>query len=104
MAVITVARWQVNPGRQQEFMALVGEAKRIHERLGGKVRVWNVTLAGPDSNTISYSVEHKDMTAFGSFTDKLAVDAEWLALGAKAMTPNPTARLLSQSLGTELIV
>jgi hypothetical protein len=104
MAVATVVRFQINPGRQLEFMTLVGEAKGIHEGLGGKVRVWNATIAGPDSGTVSYVIEHKDMAAYASFSDKMAADAKWLAFAAKAFNANPTSRVLSSVLITEAAV
>ncbi len=39
MAVATVSIWRPNPGRFQDFLGAVTQARKIHERLGGKVRV-----------------------------------------------------------------
>ena len=104
MAVATVTRFQVNPGRNADFMALVAEAKKIHARLGATVRVWNATLAGADSGTVSYVIEHKDIAAYASFSDKLAADAEWQKFLPKAFSANPTSRAVSAALITEAAV
>lgn len=104
MAVATVTRFQINPGKGPDFMALVVEAKRIHERLGGKVRVWNATIAGPDSGTVSYVIEYTDMAAYASFTEKLTADAEWQKFVPKAFSANPAGRALSAALITEAAV
>ena len=36
-AIVQVNTWRVRAGRLQEFMATTASAKKIHERLGGKV-------------------------------------------------------------------
>ncbi|MDP9238220.1 MAG: hypothetical protein M3P30_12635 [Chloroflexota bacterium] len=101
MAVATVVRFAINPGKNQEFMALAAEAKKIHERLGGKVRIWNATLAGPDSGNVSYVIEHANIAAYASFSDKMGADAEWLKFVPKAFSANPAGRALSSVLITE---
>jgi hypothetical protein len=77
MAVIQVSQFRVVPGKFQEFTANVAKAKKIHERLGGQVRVWTALIAGPNSGLVSYVIEHKDMAGFATFSDKLAADSEW---------------------------
>ena len=101
MAVAQVTQFQISPGRNQEFNAQVAEAKGHHERLGGRVRVWQATVAGPNTGLVSYVVEHKDMAAFAAFSDKMGTDAQWLAFVAKIFTANPTGTLVSSALATE---
>ncbi len=103
MAVATVVRFQVNPGRGPEFMALLAKAKGMHEAAGGKVRVWTATIAGADTNSVSYVIEHKTMTAFAKFTDKMAADTKWQAFLTKAQATQ-SARQLSGVLITEAVL
>lgn len=79
-------------------MPLLSRAKCIHERLGAKVRVWS------GARIVSYSIELPNMEAFGRFMNALATDSEWLTLGESAHARVFSARLLSQSLDTEVAV
>lgn len=98
MAVLTTSRWSVNPGQQQTCLALLSRAKCIHQRLGAKVRIWS------DAEIVSYSVEYPNMEAFGRFMNALMTDSEWLRLGESALARDFSARLLGQSLDTEVAV
>ena len=102
MAVAQIVQFRINPGKNQEFNAQVAEAKGHHERLGGRVRVWQATAAGPNSGIVSYVIEHKDLAAFATFSDKLAADAQWLAFVAKIFTANPSGTLVSSGLANEI--
>ena len=102
MAVSTVTIWQASPGRTGDFLATAAKAKGIHQRLGGTVRLRQITVGGPNSLHFVYTIEHKDMAAYASFSDKSNADAEWLALIAGAMTADPSATLVSQSLTTDV--
>lgn len=104
MAVALVTQFQVNPGRNLDFMALVSEAKKIHERVGAKVRVWTATIAGPNTGNVSYVIEHADMSAYAAFSDKLQADKDWQAFVVKAFNANPTSRVLGSTLATEAAV
>ena len=77
MALRQVAQFRMVPGKAQEFMTNVAAAMKIHERLGAQVRVWTAVVAGPNSGMVSYIIEHKDWTSFGSFNEKLTSDSEW---------------------------
>ena len=102
MAVAQVAQFRITQGKAVEFNAQVAEAKKIQERLGGRVRVWQATAAGPNTGLVSYVIEHKDMAAFAAFSDKVATDAQWLAFTAKIFTANPSGTLISGALATEI--
>ena len=102
MAVAQVFQFRINPGRNQEFNAQVAEAKGHAERLGARVRVWQATMAGPNTGLVSYVIEHKDMAAFATFADKLAADSGWQAFVAKIFTANPTATAISAALANEV--
>jgi hypothetical protein len=102
MAVAQVIQFRITPGKGVEFNAQAAEAKKIQERLGGHVRVWQATAAGPNSGIVSYVIEHKDLAAFAAFSDKLSADAEWLAFVPKAFSANPAGTLLSVALASEM--
>jgi hypothetical protein len=100
MAFINVVVWRPKAGRAAEFLAQVSEAKKMHERLGARVRVLQAG-AGPNPFTVTYVTEHTDGKAYGEFLDKLLADAEYQSFWAKALT-DPTAEPLQSSLLSEL--
>ena len=103
VAVAQVAQFRIIQGKNQEFNANVAEAKKIHERHGGRVRVWQATAAGPNTGLVSYVIEHDDLAAYASFAAKLAADSEWLAFAGKTLqSANPTGALISATLATEI--
>jgi hypothetical protein len=103
VAVATVTQWRITQGRRQDFLAASQQAKKIHERLGGRVHLWGATLAGPNSALASYVIEHDDFQSYARFTEKLAADAEWQAFFATTVNhPDPVATLVSNSLATEI--
>jgi hypothetical protein len=102
VAVAQVIQFRINPGRNQEFNAQVAEAKKLQERLGGRVRVWQATAAGPNTGLVSYVIEHPDLAAFAAFSDKLNADSQWQAFVAKVFTANPSGTLISAALVNEI--
>ena len=98
MAVRSVAIWQPSPGKAGAFLAICTQAKAIHERLGGKVRVSQLTFAGPNAGQIVYSIEHADMTALAKFGEKLSADTAWQTLWSGSQTADPAATLQSHSV------
>jgi hypothetical protein len=102
MAVSTVAIWVARPGRAGEFLASAAKAKAIHERLGGKVRLRQIVMGGPNAQQFVYTIEHANMAAFATFSDKFQADKEWTALWTAANSTDPTATLVSHSLTTDV--
>jgi hypothetical protein len=100
--ILSVATWRPHDGKTQEFVAGVGVAKKIHERLGGRVRVLTTQFGGSPL-TLVYGIDHDSWAAFGTFGEKLASDSEWLALTAQAQA-NPLAELVSHSVSFEVAV
>lgn len=101
-AVATVATWRPRDGKTQEFVANAATAKKIHERLGAKVRVWSSNFGGQPM-TFGYVLEHRSWAAFGEFGDKMEKDNEWQVFWAKA-SANPTADLIQNSVVSELMM
>lgn len=100
MAVIAVTAWQINPGRGQQFISNVVEAKKIHERLGARVRVVQGG-PGPRPGAVTYLLEFDDMVKYGEFVQKMAADAEWQAFWTRAQS-DPSGEILEQGLAQDL--
>lgn len=102
MTVVSTFVWLPSPGRRDEFDAAVAVAKKIHERVGARVAVWNTTVGGV-ANSVAYTTEFEDMTSFGTFSDKLQSDEEWQAFWAAATSSTDAiATLLDTVLMSEV--
>jgi Trp operon repressor len=103
MAVVQVATWSVEQGRMQDFLTNAATAKKIHERLGARVRVLQSFLAGEASGRVAYVIECADIAEWGSWTQKQQTDPEWQAFVAGVLSaPDPGARLVSNSLASDI--
>ena len=94
--VISVSQWQPKDGRIQDFVAQVATAKKIHERLGAQVRVWQTAFGGRPMS-IGYVIQHESWEAFGHFGQKMSEDSEWQQFWANALL-DPTAELIENSV------
>ena len=104
MAVVQAIQFRIIQGKNQEFMANVAEARKIQEGLGGRVRAWQATMAGPNSGIVTYTIEHDDLAAFAAFSDKLQADSDWLAFVARTLgSANPTGTFMSAVLANEIV-
>ena len=52
MTVRSVSIWRARDGKLAEFMGNVAQAKKIHERLGGKVRVSQTLFGGQPATVV----------------------------------------------------
>lgn len=100
MAIAQVAVWRPLPGRFVDFMKVCQQARKIHERLGGQVRMWQ-TQMGSNANTLAYVIQHADGAGFGKFIDKLNGDGEWQQLVA-SFQADPLAEIEQSNLLQEL--
>jgi len=100
-AVSTIFLWRPRPGRLLDLIAAAAAGKKVHERLGGKVRAWNSQFGG-ESTTLGYVIEHADWKRFGEFTANLESDKEWQALMAGWTSQrDPIADLLGSQVVVE---
>lgn len=98
-AIASISLWRPRDGKIADFMARVTTAKKIHERLGGKVRVWQSQFGGQPLS-VGYVIETESWEAFGAFGAKMEKDAEWQQFWADALQ-NASADLLQNSVVTE---
>ena len=104
MAVVQAIQFRIVQGKTQEFMANVAEARKMQEAMGGRVRVWQATIAGPNSGIVTYTIEHDDLAAFAAFAEKLQADSAWQAFASKTiLSYNPTGNFLSIAFSTEIV-
>ncbi len=102
MAVASVFRVRVKPGRFQDILSLNSEAGKIIERLGAQLQVWRQAI-GAEPDSITYIIQHDDMTQYGAFSDKLQSDAEWQRLVERIQAdPDPPTEPISNALLTEV--
>ncbi len=103
MAVAQVVQFRIVPGRNEEFAKNVAAGKKIHERLGGRVRVWTALIAGPNTGIVSYVIEHDDLAAFADFSAKLTADPEWVEFTAKVLgRADPAGLVQGATLANEI--
>ncbi len=102
MTVIHQTGWQPKPGRDQEFIQAIPQARALHTRLGARVRVWRAIVAGPNSGRIGYGLEFDSHSAFAKFSAALQGDADWMALVPKYWGPESPATSLGNSIFTTL--
>ena len=83
-----VFSWDVQQGQTENFVALCLESQKIHERLGASAGV-NIDEIG----NVHYELSFENWAAYGEFSEKLAVDAEWQAFFSNA-NADPVAELV----------
>lgn len=103
MATRQVVQWEPNPGRGADVVANMAEAKKIHERLGYRVRAWQTIAGGAVGPRIAYVLESDNLAAFFTAADKSRTDADWAAFVQRVLqSPNPSATQISSSVATEI--
>lgn len=103
MAILATTVWRVRPGRTQDFLANVGTAKKIAERLGGRVRVVNQAV-GTNAPAFIFIIESADWKAYGELQSKMQSDSEWQGFFQKAIATNrdPSADLIATGLSSDV--
>ena len=98
MAVASISSWKAAPGRRKEFIERLSQARKFHEKYGGRVRIWNHSVAGDDVGTIDYWIEHADFEAYGRFYAALANDTENKQWFQKFTEDDPSGRVVATRL------
>jgi hypothetical protein len=78
-AMLMVSAWRPSPGKLSALMEAFHQAKKVHERLGGQVQMWQ-TQVGGEPQALLYGVRFENGKEYGTFIDKLEADAEWQRL------------------------
>ena len=103
MSVIAIFKYQVKPGRMQDFMAKLKEAglpKFASKAMPKSFRLFRSTAPGPDTGAAIMMIEYDDMAAYGARTAYENANPEWKKL-FEAREDSPET-LLSVELLTEM--
>ena len=98
MAVASISSWKVSPAGRSEFVRALSEARKFHEKYGGRVRVWNNSVAGDAVGIVEYWIEHDDFEAYGRFSAALATDREYEQWYLRFTGENATGYVVSTRL------
>lgn len=103
MSVIAIFKYDVKPGRMQDFMAKLREAgspKFASKVMPKSFRLFRSTVPGPDTGPVIMMIEYDDMAAYGARTANENANPEWKKLFEAAEASPET--LLSVELLTEM--
>ncbi len=101
MAVSVLSQFRAIPGRGQEFLKIVGEAKAVNERLGAKVIVRQTVFGGELAGVIIVGSLFESEESHAEFTERLLQEQDH-PLFVMSRSANPPATLLSRSLNVEI--
>ncbi|HJL89797.1 MAG TPA: hypothetical protein QF905_05630 [Acidimicrobiales bacterium] len=93
--------WEVNQGREGDFIGVCRRSTEIHKRLGA-VNVALIAHSTGPGHLMTYVLTFENGAGYGAFVDALASDSEWLALG-REFVADPPARIVSSDTGTNLL-
>ena len=75
---LQVVSVDVNAKNQAKYLEKLAKAQTIFARLDlPAFRMWQSTLAGPNTGGLTIAIEYADMASFAAGQAKLQADAEW---------------------------
>jgi hypothetical protein len=101
MTVLAIFKYDVKPGRTDEFMAKLAEAAGPQFNspvMPQSVRLFRSTVPGPDTGPVILMIEYPDMAAYGARTAFENANTDWKRLFAPK--PDSPEALLSVELLT----
>ncbi len=102
MAIAQVRVIRPRPGRRPDLLNTLARGKRIHERCGGSVRIFE-SATGPNVGAFLHVVETSDWKAYGEYRTKLEADPEYRALMAEIQNNrDPAAEIVSAEVIEEV--
>lgn len=89
-------------GDLPKFIELFKQSQAINQRLGmkGQSRIWQSTLAGPNTGSIAVAIEHPSLVSMAQDGAKLAADAEWQQVVSAFQAAK--MRIVSNSVAVEI--
>ncbi len=101
-AVRLVILIEVEPGQLGAYLQRLSQEVAIQKRLNLPAsRIFQATLAGPNTNTISFVIDHPSLAAFAANNTKLQTDAEWQSW-SEELNKAGIRRIVSNSLLVEV--
>ena len=96
MAISRVVSVRVLPGRLDDFISRLGEAKKILESHGSSVTFYR-TLAGPQPDAVLIVSSVDDWPQFAEVSAKVQADATWQAF-ERQLANDPVVERLGTSM------
>ncbi|HRA33011.1 MAG: hypothetical protein V9F06_01475 [Thermomicrobiales bacterium] len=95
MALLSMKTFRAEPGREDDLVQLMRDAKKEMLRVDSRrtVRVFRV-VDGPDAGNVSIAIEYEGLEAFREIRAKEQADAGWQAIGDRANGPDRPAETL----------
>lgn len=104
MTVLAKFLYEINPGRFDDFMEILGQAASPEfnsPTMPSSVRLFRCIVPGPDTNAIQLFIEYPDMATYGRRTDFESNNPKWRALFVEQ--PDSPQRLVSVELLSEIM-
>lgn len=99
MTVLALFRYEVKPGRMDDFLVKLrqaGDPRFDSPVMPARVTLYRSLVPGPDTGGVVLAIEYPDMAAYGARTAFEQVNAEWRELFEA--TPDSPERLVSVEL------
>ena len=103
MAVLSIKTFEAHPGKMDELIKLVQDAKTEMLRVDPNraVRIFQVQ-EGPEAGQVSITIEYESMQIYRAIRAKEQTDPGWQAIGERANGPQRPAETLSYYQMTEI--
>ncbi|SRR6266851_2642404 len=102
MAIGQVRVIRPRPGRRPDLLGTLARGKKMHERCGGTVRIFE-PATGPNVGAFLHVVETADWNAYGEYRTKLEADPEYRALMTEVQNSlDPAADIISAEVIEEV--
>jgi hypothetical protein len=104
MPVLSIKTFRAEPGRQDELLALLADARATMLRVDDRrtVRIFRANEDAPDAGTVSIMIEYASMDEFREIRAKEQADPGWQQIGERANGERRPAETLSYFQLTEL--
>lgn len=105
MGIASLVTYRVKPGRMDDFLANIGEAKQVVEGLAENlqsIRAFRAAVAGPDTGRVHIEFTYGDMSDWGETYMREESDPDFNAMVARGMGPDSPAELVGRGIQTEI--
>lgn len=104
MPVLSIKTFRAAPGKHEELLTLLADARATMLRVDARrtVRIFQTNDDAPDAGTVSIMIEYANMDEFREIRAKEQADPGWQQIGERANGSDRPAETLSYFQLTEL--
>ncbi|MEZ4569769.1 MAG: hypothetical protein R2849_05460 [Thermomicrobiales bacterium] len=105
MSVSSLVTYQVKPGRMDDFLASIREAKEVIEGLAvnlQSIHAFRAAVAGANTGRVHVEFVYGDMSDWGETYVREMNDPDFNAMLSRATGPNSPAELIGRGLQAEI--